>query len=163
MHSTTSSAATAILHTNTSSPTRPLQRKTFEDDPHRQTHIMSSSAGPPDDECDLDALVRRIPSRCTVNSDVSSVNTTNTGIDIGGMETEKKKDVQCCCGRIECAYLQSNCSALDDLEQDVRTAAQLGQVRYDLIWPISGSGTGEGEILTFAWNVRPGALLLGSG
>lgn len=35
---------------------------------------------------------------------------------------------RCCCGRTDCAFLKHNCTALDDLEQEVRTAAQLGQV-----------------------------------
>ncbi|KIN05697.1 hypothetical protein OIDMADRAFT_154101 [Oidiodendron maius Zn] len=34
---------------------------------------------------------------------------------------------RCCCGKTDCAYLRHNCTALDDLEQEVRTAAQLGQ------------------------------------
>ena len=34
----------------------------------------------------------------------------------------------CCCGRVECAYLLHNNAALDDLEKNVHTAAQLGQV-----------------------------------
>ncbi|KAI9835246.1 MAG: hypothetical protein M1838_005330, partial [Thelocarpon superellum] len=33
----------------------------------------------------------------------------------------------CCCGRYECAYLKHNNAALDGLERNVRTAAQLGQ------------------------------------
>jgi len=39
-----------------------------------------------------------------------------------------KPDLHCCCGRTDCAYLKHNCSALDDLEKEVKTAAQLGQV-----------------------------------
>lgn len=35
---------------------------------------------------------------------------------------------KCCCGRMDCAFLAHNSSALDDLEKEVRTAAQLGQV-----------------------------------
>lgn len=34
----------------------------------------------------------------------------------------------CCCGNPACAYLQQNQASLDDLEQDVRHAAKLGQV-----------------------------------
>ena len=37
--------------------------------------------------------------------------------------------VECCCGRADCAFLNRNSSALDDLEKEVRTAARLGQVR----------------------------------
>lgn len=40
-----------------------------------------------------------------------------------------RDNIQCCCGRTDCAYLRHNGSALDDLEKDVRTAAELGQVR----------------------------------
>lgn len=35
----------------------------------------------------------------------------------------------CCCGRPECAYILHNNAALDDLERNIHTAAQLGQVR----------------------------------
>lgn len=34
----------------------------------------------------------------------------------------------CCCGNPACAYLKQNQASLDDLEQDVRHAAKLGQV-----------------------------------
>lgn len=34
----------------------------------------------------------------------------------------------CCCGNPDCAYLKQNQDSLDDLEQDVRNAAKLGQV-----------------------------------
>ncbi|KAH8601971.1 hypothetical protein B0O99DRAFT_607854 [Bisporella sp. PMI_857] len=36
-------------------------------------------------------------------------------------------NLRCCCGRLDCAYLNHNSSALDDLEKDVQRAAQLGQ------------------------------------
>lgn len=39
-------------------------------------------------------------------------------------------NLRCCCGHPDCAYLNHNSSALDDLEKDVQRAAQLGQVRY---------------------------------
>jgi hypothetical protein len=35
----------------------------------------------------------------------------------------------CCCGNPGCAYLRQNQASLEDLEQDVRNAAKLGQVR----------------------------------
>ncbi|RDW81992.1 hypothetical protein BP6252_03104 [Coleophoma cylindrospora] len=54
---------------------------------------------------DLEAILARIPS--------GAANTT--------------PNLQCCCGRTECSFLKHNCSALDDLEQEVRTAASLGQ------------------------------------
>lgn len=38
------------------------------------------------------------------------------------------RETECCCGRASCAYLRHNNEALDGLEKDVRTAAQLGQV-----------------------------------
>jgi hypothetical protein len=43
--------------------------------------------------------------------------------------------LECCCGRKDCAYLKHNCTALDDLEREVRTAATLGQVRTFLVLP----------------------------
>jgi hypothetical protein len=36
--------------------------------------------------------------------------------------------LQCCCGRLDCAYLKHNNAALEDLEKDLATAARLGQV-----------------------------------
>jgi len=35
----------------------------------------------------------------------------------------------CCCGNPACAYLKRNQDSLQDLERDVRNAAQIGQVR----------------------------------
>ncbi|KAI9706054.1 MAG: hypothetical protein M1836_005460 [Candelina mexicana] len=35
--------------------------------------------------------------------------------------------LECCCGRQECAFLKHNNAALEGLEKDVQTAAQLGQ------------------------------------
>lgn len=55
---------------------------------------------------DLEALIGRIPACCSTTT----------------------AELRCCCGRTECAYLKHNCVALDDLEKEVRTAAQLGQV-----------------------------------
>ncbi|RJE25827.1 hypothetical protein PHISCL_01803 [Aspergillus sclerotialis] len=37
--------------------------------------------------------------------------------------------LRCCCGRNDCAFLESNNSALEGLEKDLETAARLGQVR----------------------------------
>ncbi|KAN0113002.1 hypothetical protein V8E51_005953 [Hyaloscypha variabilis] len=54
---------------------------------------------------DLEALIGRIPACCSTTT----------------------PDLRCCCGRTDCAYLKHNCVALDDLEKEVRTAAQLGQ------------------------------------
>ena len=39
-----------------------------------------------------------------------------------------RSPLKCCCGHADCAYLNHNSNALDDLEKDVRRAAQLGQV-----------------------------------
>ncbi|KAH8808041.1 hypothetical protein F5884DRAFT_352295 [Xylogone sp. PMI_703] len=54
---------------------------------------------------DINALIGRIPANCTVTT----------------------PNLKCCCGRADCVYLTHNCNALDDLEQQLRTAAQLGQ------------------------------------
>jgi hypothetical protein len=37
--------------------------------------------------------------------------------------------LNCCCGRPDCAYLEHNNSAVDDIERKLERAAQLGQVR----------------------------------
>ena len=40
---------------------------------------------------------------------------------------------RCCCGNPACAYLRQNQASLEDLEQDVRNAAKMGQVCRILI------------------------------
>ncbi|KAH8692392.1 hypothetical protein BGW36DRAFT_387512 [Talaromyces proteolyticus] len=48
----------------------------------------------------------------------------------GQPESAKNVDsstLQCCCGRVDCAYLKHNNVALEDLEKDLETAARLGQ------------------------------------
>ena len=35
---------------------------------------------------------------------------------------------KCCCGRPHCAFLEHNNVALEGLEKDLRSAAQIGQV-----------------------------------
>jgi hypothetical protein len=42
---------------------------------------------------------------------------------------DARRRAACCCGRESCAFLRHNDEVLDVLERDVRTAAQLGQVR----------------------------------
>ena len=37
--------------------------------------------------------------------------------------------LRCCCGRADCAYLEHNNAAVDDIEKKLERAAQLGQVR----------------------------------
>lgn len=56
---------------------------------------------------DLEVLIGRIPEKCT---------------------TTESPNLQCCCGNVDCQYLKHSTAALDNLEEDVRTAAQLGQV-----------------------------------
>jgi hypothetical protein len=73
---------------------------------------MASTATGEDE--DLEALIARIPTHHPTTTPNSEV-------------------VKCCCGRTDCAFLKHNCSALDDLEKEVRTAAQLGQVRAFLV------------------------------
>lgn len=46
--------------------------------------------------------------------------------------------LQCCCGRLDCAYLKHNNVALEDLEKDLETAARLGQVRFSLFRSLFG-------------------------
>ena len=45
----------------------------------------------------------------------------------GGMKLTDRKTV-CCCGRSQCAYLEHNNAALEGLEKDLQSAAQIGQV-----------------------------------
>ena len=57
----------------------------------------------------LDTLIGQIPEACA---------------------TASVPNLQCCCGSIDCQYLKHSNDALDSLEQDVRTAASLGQVSF---------------------------------
>lgn len=45
------------------------------------------------------------------------------------MANEPLAPLRCCCGRTECIFLQHNCTVLESVENDVRIAARLGQVR----------------------------------
>lgn len=44
----------------------------------------------------------------------------------GGIRDTKRPT--CCCGRMHCAYLEHNNAALEGLEKDLQSAAQIGQV-----------------------------------
>lgn len=48
--------------------------------------------------------------------------------DADGASIPDHHQSACCCGNPDCAYLKQNQDSLDDLEQDVRNAAKLGQV-----------------------------------
>lgn len=56
---------------------------------------------------------------------------TPAAAQIPGIPTHSQiqSTLSCCCGRHDCAFLESNNSALEGLEKDVATAARLGQVR----------------------------------
>lgn len=66
----------------------------------------------------------------------------------------------CCCGRIQCAYLARNTSALEGLERDLRSAAQIGQVcftqsiRLDLIFRHPRRVLDVGQVADLCW-LRP--------
>ncbi len=66
---------------------------------------------------DLDALLGRIPAACTTTT-----------------------DMKCCCGHTDCSYLKHNSIALENLEEEVRTAATLGQVSEFLFHHLLVSG-----------------------
>jgi hypothetical protein len=68
--------------------------------------MESMERGEQGEDADLEALIGRIPACWSSTT----------------------PNLRCCCGRTDCAYLKHNCVALDDLEKEVRTAAQLGQV-----------------------------------
>lgn len=53
--------------------------------------------------------------------------------DADGASIPEHHQSACCCGNPDCAYLKQNQDSLDDLEQDVRNAAKLGQVRTILL------------------------------
>jgi hypothetical protein len=49
------------------------------------------------------------------------------------IQASRPVNTACCCGRSSCVYLIHNNAVLSDLEKDVRTAAQLGQVSIILL------------------------------
>ena len=53
--------------------------------------------------------------------------------DGDGVSIPDHRQSACCCGNTDCAYLKQNQASLDDLEQDVRNAAKLGQVCTTLL------------------------------
>jgi len=50
-------------------------------------------------------------------------------VDAANIPHQHHRQSACCCGNPACAYLKQNQDSLHDLEQDVRNAAQIGQVR----------------------------------
>jgi hypothetical protein len=76
------------------------------------------------------------------------------GVEEGALETligripaccpTTTPSMRCCCGRTDCVYLKHNWVALDDLEKEVRTAAQLGQVCIPR--------TSSANTFSFGWN-----------
>ena len=54
--------------------------------------------------------------------------TTTTTAAVAAAVTMHCSDVQCCCGRDDCAYRQHTTAALEGLEKDVDAAARVGQV-----------------------------------
>ena len=50
-----------------------------------------------------------------------------------GMQSDgQQRPRACCCGQDQCAYLEQNDVVLKGLEQDLQSAAQIGQVRQPL-------------------------------
>lgn len=43
-------------------------------------------------------------------------------------DCDSEGGTKCCCGRSSCAWLRHNNAVVEDLERDVKTAGQLGQV-----------------------------------
>ena len=41
----------------------------------------------------------------------------------------QQREIKCCCGSMQCAFLRHNTAALEGLEKDLMSAAQIGQVR----------------------------------
>jgi hypothetical protein len=77
-----------------------LQDKAHDHD-HNDDHVLARDGGSP-----------HIPHQPSVPKNVDS------------------SSLQCCCGRLDCAYLKHNNVALEDLEKDLETAARLGQVGF---------------------------------
>ena len=49
------------------------------------------------------------------------------------MPSRNERVSRCCCGQLQCAYLEQNNAALRGLEKDLRSAAQIGQVRAHML------------------------------
>lgn len=73
----------------------------------------------------------------------SSLLTTQSNHAPHGMSSEMgtpSPSLSCCCGRVQCAYLQHNTAALVSLECDLRSAARLGQVRLPTFGRLGNPG-----------------------
>ena len=55
---------------------------------------------------------------------------------LGGMHGMERR-ITCCCGREQCAYLEHNNAAMEGLEKDLQSAAQIGQVSVEFRWTSS--------------------------
>ncbi|QKX55028.1 uncharacterized protein TRUGW13939_02119 [Talaromyces rugulosus] len=75
-----------------------LQDKAHDHDHNHDDHVLARDGGSP-----------HIPHQSSAPKNVDS------------------SSLQCCCGRLDCAYLRHNNVALEDLEKDLETAARLGQ------------------------------------
>ena len=70
---------------------------------------------------------------CTYGEQRTATEETGTSSKQHGASIPQRHST-CCCGNASCAYLQQNQASLDDLEQDVRHAAKLGQVCATIIF-----------------------------
>lgn len=55
------------------------------------------------------------------------------GISVPAPDTDTDSALQCCCGRLDCAYRTHTCSVLEAVQRDARTAGELGQVSLLLL------------------------------
>ncbi|KIH87525.1 hypothetical protein SPBR_04608 [Sporothrix brasiliensis 5110] len=70
---------------------------------------------------------RRDPESTAAGSGPVSRSGTSTPLSRTTQQGAPDGALQCCCGQIGCVYLQHNCTVLESVENDVRTAAKLGQ------------------------------------
>ncbi len=51
-----------------------------------------------------------------------------------GMRASMERPSSCCCGNLQCAYLEHNNAALEGLENQLENAARIGQVSAGFFW-----------------------------
>jgi hypothetical protein len=86
------------------------------------SHIYQKPSSPIVPRCSLLCL-------CEITSSGGPPFSVLSNIDV---TMPSSSEIKCCCGRDDCAFLQHNTAALEELEKDVETAARLGQVGSDL-------------------------------
>lgn len=66
--------------------------------------------------------------RFSTSSPAASCLDTLLSQSFGGIRGRMERPSSCCCGNLQCVYLEQNIAALDGLENQLENAARIGQV-----------------------------------